>query len=462
MRTSRPLSLSLLALLLAHAPRLAAQALTPEQPFDLTAAIASGPPLTAARAAERAVESAPSLERTAALTRAADAALSRARDQLLPRLELSARYTHIDGFPNGRIEGPSLPGLPVQSGEIEIPRDQVALGARISWPVSDLFFAIAPAIDAARAGRRASEAQHEARLAQVRLQAQESFYALARARGVLAVAERAVEQARVQKSRIDASVAAGLRTAADASSAAARLAAAEQGVASAEAAVDVADASLRTLLQDGEGALYGIAEPLVGEDAPNPPAIPVLLEEARARRPELRALRDGISVQRHTTDATHASGYPHLAIYAGADYARPNRYVIPPKAEFQPSWEVGAALTYAPNDTLVARHRVRENQAQLDALAADLRELDRQLVLEVRRARAALVRSARVLEAARASESAASDAYARRLAELAAGEVTTADLFSAETELQRARLDVLDGAIEQRLASARLAYAIGR
>jgi hypothetical protein len=47
------------------------------------------------------------------------------------------------------------------------------------------------------------------------------------------------------------------------------------------------------------------------------------------------------------------------------------------------------------------------------------------------------------------------------VAELHAGAVTMADLFAAEAELNRARLDVLDAAVEQRLASARLAYATG-
>ena len=454
--------------------------------FDLEQEIAEGAAMTADRAADRAAERAPQLDRAEALLRAAEAAVARTRDQLLPRLELSARYAHIDGFPDGRIELARDPqalaaarALAAQNQDpasralwqanleqsttrkIEIPRDQVAFSARVSWPVSDLFFSIAPAIDAARASQRVSEAQRTARIARVRLSARETYYQLARARGALAVTRRAVEQAAAQKARIDAAVAAGLRAPADAASATARVAMAEQAVAAAEAAVDVADAALRTLLADDEGAPYGIAEALdeelPGEERP----VTTLIAQARARRAEVIALREALHAQRKLARVAAAGGYPHLGLFAGADYAMPNRYVIPPTSEFKPSWEVGALLSYVPNDTLSASRRGRESRAQIDALEADLEELERGLLLEVRTARAASARAGRTIAAARATERATEQAYAQRVAELRAGEVTLADLFAAESELNRARLDRLDAMVEQRLARARLAYAIG-
>ncbi len=454
--------------------------------FDLAGAIASGASMTSDLAAERAAAHSPAVERAAALTRAAEIAVLRTRDQLLPRLDLGARYAHVDGFPNGSISLVSDPAALAQARAladqiadpasrilwqqnlaqpnkiIAIPRNQVGLSARISWPVSDLFLQIAPAIDAAEAGARGSEAQRKARLARVRLSARESFYQLARARGTLAVTTRAVEQAKSQQERIDSAVRAGLRAPADGSSAAARVASAEQMQAAAAAGADVADAALRTLLDDKEGTPYGIAEPIFERDLTFDSAPPAqLLERARAQRPEVFALRQSIEAQRHSVRAAQGSAYPHVAIYAGADYAMPNRYVIPPKAEFQPSWEVGATLSYAPNDTLSASRRDREGNAQMDALKADLAELERALTLEIRQAYAALASAQRTVESARAAEKAALDAYEQRLAELHAGEVTTADLFAAESELNRARLDALDATIDQLLARARLSYAIG-
>ncbi|HEY6878997.1 MAG TPA: hypothetical protein VI299_13310, partial [Polyangiales bacterium] len=96
--------------------------------FDLMRELGQGAPMTAELAAARAVEVAPSVEQAEALARASEAALLRTRAALIPRLDASARYAHIDGFPNANINGIS----------IAIPRDQYALSARLSYPVSDL------------------------------------------------------------------------------------------------------------------------------------------------------------------------------------------------------------------------------------------------------------------------------------------------------------------------------------
>lgn len=456
--------------------------------FDLITSIAEGAPLHAEDAVKRVLERSPALERAEALVRASEAAVERTRTQLLPRLELTARYTHIDGFPDSRIGGvsdanalamargladqivdPAARTLWISSLDqqalgqtIRIPRDQTAVAARVTYPVSDLFFAVLPAVDSAQAAERATRAQSRARANRVRLNAREAYYQLARARGNLAVATRAVEQAKVQHARIEAGVRAGLRPAADASSSAARLALAEQAVVTMEAGADVADAALRTLLEEPDGGRYGIVDPIL-TDLPGGEVAPasLLLERARAQRAEIVALREMIESQHAGAKANRAYGYPRLSVYAGGEYSNPNRYMIPPKSEYQPSWEVGAVLSYVPNDSWSAAKRVRESEAQVDVLTAELGELDQALTLEVRNARAVLVRANRSARAAHTAELAALEAYDRRMAELQAGDVTTADLFAAENELNAARLQVLDAAVERHLAQARLAYALG-
>jgi outer membrane protein TolC len=454
-------------------------------PFDLVSAIAEGTALTADAAAKRAQEVSPSLERAEALTRAAEASVERARVQLWPRLDLSARVARIDGFPDGKIGGMSATELQAAQDVVDritdpasqqlwrrtidqqakgqvlkIPRNQVGFSARLSWPVSDTFFAIYPSIDAARASVRGNQAEREARDARVRLSAREAFYQLARARGGLAVAQRALLQTQVQQQRIDAGVRAGIRPPSELASAASRVANAEQALAAAETAVDVADAALRSMLQSGEGPVYAVSEPLlVAGEGPAP--LTELLDKARGQRPELRALRAVVDARRHLTRTEKAAGYPHLGVYVGGDYAMPNRYVVPPSAEFKPSWEVGATLTYAPNDTVAAQRKVSESNAQIGALEAELNELMRGLDLEVRRSRAVLAHAQRNIDAAQAAVVAAQAAYDRRMAELSAGEVVLADLAAAEQELNGARLKLLDAGIDQQLGRARLAYAVG-
>jgi outer membrane protein len=342
----------------------------------------------------------------------------------------------------------------------KIPRNQVGLSGRLSWPVLDTFLAVFPGIDAARANVRVTQAERAARLARVQLSAREAFFQLAHARGSLAVAQRALTQTKAQQERVDAGVRAGLRPPAESASAASRVAAAEQALAAAETAVDIADAALRSLLQQGEGPVYAIAEPLLAHTA-DPAPLPELLHKARAQRPEVAALRAVVEARQHQIKADKAAGYPHLGVYVGGDYAMPNKYQLPPRQEFQPSWEVGANLTYAPNDTVSARRKVSESQAQISALEAELGEMLRSLELEVRRSRVTLTHSQRNIDAANAAVAAAQAAYDRRMAELGAGEVVMADVIAADQELNAARLRVLDAGIEQQLARVRLAYALG-
>lgn len=459
----------------------------PARTFDLATAIADGPPMTAEQAAARALAASPTMEQARALGRAAEASVARARAAMLPRLELTASYAHIDGFADGeigigadpasleaarmlaeRVSDPAartlwLGSLEQQSGTatIVIPRDRVGFGARLTWPVSDLFFAMMPALEAAEAGARARELSIEASQRGVQRSAREAFYQLARARGGLAVAQEAVRQAEAQRAQIEAAVRAGLMTDADRLSAEARVASTRQAVASAEAGVLVADAALRAMIDADDGAVYGVAEPLLDGEVDAPAPVAASTRRALAQRAEIQALRAQVDARRAATQATQASGYPHLMVYAGADYANPNRYQIPPRAEFTPSWEVGAMLTWSPNDTLGAAHQTDAMSAETAAVEAQITQLERAIGLEVRQAHARLGAARTSVAAARTAREATEAAYESRLAQLRAGHATTAELFAAEGQLNAARFAELDAAVQLQLARTQLEYAVG-
>jgi outer membrane protein TolC len=459
-----------------------------ERSFDLATAIAEGPPMTADRAAEMAVRANPTIERARALRRASEASVSRARAQMLPRIDLTARYTHLDGFPDGQISTATDPetlaearalanmvsdpaaralflgnieGQASGGATISIPRDQFYFGASLSWAVSDLFFALMPALDSAEASARAEEARVAATEAQVRRNAREAYYSLARARGSLAVALEARRQAQAQLEQIESGVRAGFLTEADRLGAVARVAATDQAVASANAGVEIADAALRTMMAADDGPVYGIGEPVLAEDSAELAPVAELTARALAARPEVTAIEQAIEAQHAAGRATAASAYPHVIVGAGASYSSPNQYVIPPSGDFEPTWQVGATLAWSPNDTWTAVHRGQELDAQEAATREQLGELERGVRLEVRQAHA-LIRSAReAMVAAVAAREAAEAAYESRSSQLDAGHATTADLFAAEGQLNQARLSELDAAIQLRLARTRLDYATG-
>ena len=126
-----------------------------------------------------------------------------------------------------------------------------------------------------------------------------------------------------------------------------------------------------------------------------------------------------------------------------------------------PSWEVGASLTWSPNDTLSASHRGDRVSYEQVATEAQMEEMKRRIRLEVRQAQAELRAAERGIEAAEAAVRAAESAYESRLAQLRVGNTTTASVFDTERELNRARLALLDARVQLQLSAVRLGYAGG-
>lgn len=457
----------------------------PPASFDLEAAMREGPPMTEARAVELALANSTSAEQARAQTRAAQAQVAAARVAMVPRLELTARYSHVDGFPDGTIglmdpaaveqaraaanmvTDPAARGLflaqidtQARGTSIAIPRDQIGFQARLTFPVSDLFFAMLPALESSEAALRAQRRREEVADNDVRLMTREAYLRLAQARGLLAVTTQARLQAEAQRAQIESAVRAGFMTEADRLAVEARVAGLEQSVAGAEQAVALADAALRMLTGEESEVAYGIAEPLTAS-VPEPQAYAVVVQTALARRAELEAIRETITAQRAAGRASDARGLPHLALYGVADVSNPSPRMIPPRQEFQPSWELGALLTWSPNDTWAAVHQGEQLASQVAAMEAQLDQLERAVRLEVRQATEQMRTARRAYEAAERSVEAAQAAYDARDAQLRAGGATSADVTAASVELDRARLSLVSAGIDLRVARARLAHAIG-
>jgi outer membrane protein len=433
-----------------------ASAQTAPERFDLEAALRDGTrALTAEEAARLAIEHSPRIDIATLGVTAARASLSAATLALVPRLDMGARYSHVDGFPNGQII------TPVGALTIPIPRDQVAFTARITVPISDIFFSALPAMDAAEERIEAEELRVDAAEADVQLAAIESFFRYVEARGVLAVATNGHEQATVARDQIVRYAQAGILTPADRASAEARVAQADEAIARAEAAVLVTGAQLSILMGTPGSEQYRV-DGAIGATPPSVPGELVGLEqEALERRPEIRALRESLLALGHVRDATIAAGYPHIGIYGYAEESSPNPRVFPPREEFFPLWELGASLTWSPNDLAVALYRGDEQAAQIERATHELELAEDGVRLEVRQSFEELRASRRSLDAASASAAAAEEAYLARVAQLNAGEAIVTDLLAADARATEARLADLRARIAANLAGARLHRATG-
>ena len=424
--------------------------------FDLDAALRSGDEtLTAERASELAIARSPRIDAARSTATSAEASLRAATVALIPRLDLGARYAHVDGFPDGQFM------TPAGALSIHIPRDQGAFTARLTVPLSDIFFAALPAMEGAEARIRAERTRVDAASSDVGLLAIEAFYRYVEARGIAAVATSARDQAAALRDQVVRYADAGILGPADRASAVARVAQAEEALARSDAAVGVSGAALSILMGTPADRRFQVVGAIPSDAPAVPGSLDTLETAALDHRPELRALRDSIVAQSRLRDAALAGGYPHIGIYGYAEESNPNPRMVPPTQTWNPAWELGATLTWSPSDTATAIFRSDDMSAQIAAAEDQMRILEDGVRLEVRQAYEELRAAGRSLDAARASAEAAEEAYRAQTAELAAGESILNDLLLADARATEARLADLRARITAHLARARLAHATG-
>ena len=448
-----------------------------------------GQPWTAERAAERAVATGPSVDRARALMKQAEAGVTQAFVGFLPRLDLTGQYTRLSGITNPSLfQGPSdaivqqfndqvanlqdpaardlwSSYLTYQASafdfEFPVILNQWLFRATVSYPVSDVLLTVLPNYEAAEKSAKAQRYQAAAEASRVALSARETFYSYVRARGSLAVALSTLEQAQAQHKQVSAFVAAGSAPRVDLMRVEAVVASAEVGVARAEGGVNVAATALRSLLH-----VKADIDLAVGEDilqAPPAPAVSreQLVTQALHHRAETKALLHAMQASGQRVRAAEASRWPHLGVAGNIDYSNPNPRIIPQVAEFRDTWAIGATLTWSPNDLVSAEAQISQAKSQQAQAKADLRSLEDAIRVEVNEAYENLRSSRKAVEAAHKGMAAADESYRVREIQYKAGAAVLNDVIDASTEQVRARLQLVNAAVDTHQSWARLQRAIG-
>jgi outer membrane protein len=474
-------------------PRLpAADTMTPP-------AAAAGPPaavlpLTLAEAIERARAASPHLGELRSLAAAAGAGLAGARAQRLPQVDLSAGYTRQSDVPELRL---ALPGLGERTLFPNIPdnyRTHAGLalplytGGRIASTVAagteqlaaahqdveqgqaDLALETAAAywsLVTARAGERVladSLADYEAHLKAAR---DRRDVGMAASNEVLAVevqrdqAELAHLQAASGAAVANANLLRLLDLAPEvqiepteplAEPAAPAVAPAGAHAASTGAAAGPSAASATAPAGASSGA------PAPSGDEP----LAALVAAAEAARPEIAALRSRIAANRASAGAARAGLRPQASLSAGYDYANPNPRILPLAPVWRSSWSAGAIVSLSLFDGGRTAAASAQLEAQADALAHRLEDVERRIRLEVTQrflelaaARQAAAVAVRSIDSARENVRVARDRYHEEV-------IPSSELLDAETALLRSGLDRANALAQVRLALANLARALGK
>jgi len=434
--------------------------------------------LTSDQAVQQVLATSPDMRRTKALLREAKGGALQAISGLIPRLDLIARYSKLSqvdtaGLTTGddqgaiddlinQLQDPAAKALWTGLNNFQFPSltQQYATNATLVYSFTDSLAEAMPAYRAAKKSKVAAHYQIQAERNNVAFNGRQAYYEYARAEAGLAVAKFALEAAESQRAETEALVGAGSAARVDLLRVQAQEEAARVAVEQAKLGMQVAVRALQTLMHSEE-------LPSLGEDLSEPvTGIPTetektLQERAYARRPDLLALRTYVEVTQHQLKAANGGRLPDLLLRGSVQYSNPNLRVVPQQKRFDATWEVGAVVRWAPNETIEAQGRSRKLQADLERAHADVTTLQDAIRVEVAQGYHGMLAAQTAMKSARLGLSAAREGYRVTREQLQAGIVNTTTLLQSQADFIRAQVDVVDSAIGLRIAKAQLRRAIG-
>lgn len=412
-------------------------------------------PLTPEQAVHIALGVAPSLDAQEASVRQARRDLGTGTVDFVPTLEFTGSYTRLSELDMPPFE---FGGMTIDSPFQPI-LDNYSVKASLTWPVSDLFFAMIPAQNARADALRVQEAQQQVERNQVARSVLQSYYQLAQARAGITVAADGVEVLEAHVTQLRDLFQAGLVTRADLLATEAQLSEARAQHAQLLGAAETAEAHLASLL-DAHGPIEVVFPEEVGI---TPPASDraSLVALAEQERPEIQLMDSLVDVHRHSAAAQRGAALPHLAVVGNLTYANPNQRVVPPTGEYFATWDATVALSWSPNESIKRGNAASQSRTDMIKAEADRETLMRSLDVQVASALSGLESSALMARASSEQATAAEAAFDAQSDLLEAGSATSTETLQAEASARRARHAELQARIDLILADVELKYALG-
>jgi outer membrane protein TolC len=441
-------------------------------PSDLTVAHPGG--ITSAQVGERAAATSWTAKASEETLRGAAALVDQALASFLPRLSGTAKYTRLSNFtpPSIALLTPAeaaKAGFPALAQGFAFPLvlDNYLLQASINVPISDYLVRLDQAYTAATASVDAARWDVVGARAISSANGRVAYYTWLRARGGVIVAVQALNDQKTHLRDARNQFTVGNASKADVLRAETAAAAAEYALEQAKNLADLSEKQLRVAIHVPDATALAPGEDLDAPVAPVQGNVQALTIEAMAARPEIKSADANAESTRKQADISRAGRWPNLSAFGDAIYADPNPRYFPQRTATQgpiwfPTWDVGAQLIWSPNDILING----ASAADLDSKAANI-EANKNVVRDnIQVEVTQMLQSVRLadfgVESSTRELASAEEAYrvARELFNNGRGTSTT--LTDAETDLTRARLDLLNSKADARIARIQLEHAVGR
>lgn len=450
-------------------------------------------PLTLGESLRLALEHSPRLGTTRSQLRERMAKLQEAESVLRPRLDLSGEVSRRNSvsfrglFPGGRgategtapPQGPPSGGGPLLSGSVTATVPTLSLNySQVLLRTGDVRLELERAGLGPRLARLAVEQEEAALLAQV----EDAYLGVLEAQSALALsrllARNAREAARVTAGRVEA----GTATEVDRLAAETAARQAEQGVAVAEGALELAYRALYRVmgvsLPARRPALEAVAPP-EARAFPFTVDLEQLQQQAMAQRPDVARARLAMEDARLALELARREDRPTLALQGTYQWNHPAQSLtlgvddrstlqlqaswsdLPEELRFsrgQDTWQVGLQVTWNLADGGANRARVEAARAALEQSRLELAELEAGVAVELARRYAELTEALQELAVAERRVAEAGERHRLLQEQERLGTATRLQVWEAEAEAARARHQRLQA--EARVARARTALAV--
>lgn len=186
-----------------------------------------------------------------------------------------------------------------------------------------------------------------------------------------------------------------------------------------------------------------------------------LVDLARQRRPEVRSMQYRVDIGSAGVTAANGGWFPQLYLAANYDYARPNQRIIPPKDQWDGTWDVGITLQWNVWDWFATHYQSAQAEATLRQAEAGKAQVIDAVAFDVAQQYFNARTAKEKIDVAMSGKQQAQESYRVTSEKFKNGYASTTELLDAEVALLQANLTHTQSIVDYTLALARLNKSIG-
>jgi len=386
-----------------------------------------------------------------------DAATSRAtevRSALYPQLKLTGRAAYLSDVPEFTVPFISQPLFPSINN---------SYAARVSLQ-QPLFtgFKLGSSVDIAEANAAASEFESKRDRSDFVLHVTSAYWNLYRAERLEDVLVQSVEQVSAHLRDVRNVRDQGMATEADVLKVETQLSDINVRLIQVRGNRKLAEMTVNSLMgRPLAASVRASDDPLADSTRESSDNLDAVVRAARGKRPEVAALRQRKAMQEAAVTAAQGGWYPSVVLSANVDYARPNPRVIPPKDEWETTWDVGLNLQWNIWDWFSTAAQSDQARAQLSQAGAALDQLNDAVALEAAQSYFAVKEARERITASRLGSRQAEESHRITSEKFSQGLASSTDLLDAEMALLQARLTETQAYAEYAIQNEKLRRALG-